>query len=275
MTINDNPLDQAILDELTPKPNGEGTSQQGSDGGDKASVSENQENQGSETQTFQLPDGRMVTPSEAQRLWKEEFMPDYTKKSQELSQLKKEPADKQSTKEEKPDGNEDSELDQATLKEFGRYAKRLGLATKDDLDTVVPRASGATLAQIQLDKALTELETDFDGSQDATLGVAKPKVNRAEIMEYVQGEIKKGNKVNLSPLQVAHLLHPNEFALFDAATLNKGSQGTVETKPALPVTEKGGASGGGNQTPPTPKFDFNDGASSMQKGLEDIFQVGK
>lgn len=38
---------------------------------------------------YELPDGRKVTGEELSREWKENFMPDYTRKSQELSEYKK------------------------------------------------------------------------------------------------------------------------------------------------------------------------------------------
>lgn len=37
---------------------------------------------------FELPDGRRVTAAEAQREWKENFLPEFTRKSQELARLK-------------------------------------------------------------------------------------------------------------------------------------------------------------------------------------------
>lgn len=38
---------------------------------------------------FELPDGRRVTPAEAQREWKENFLPEFTRKSQRLADLEK------------------------------------------------------------------------------------------------------------------------------------------------------------------------------------------
>lgn len=42
-----------------------------------------------EPKTFETPDGRKLTAEELEKEWKENFLPDYTKKSQELAALKK------------------------------------------------------------------------------------------------------------------------------------------------------------------------------------------
>ena len=42
-----------------------------------------------ETPMYELPDGRKVTGEELSREWKDNFLPDYTKKSQELAKLNK------------------------------------------------------------------------------------------------------------------------------------------------------------------------------------------
>lgn len=274
-------LDAALRDELTPSGDKPGGNESGkADPASQAAGGGTPGDQGgtpAEQATFKLPDGRMVTPTEAQRVFAEEFMPDYTRKSQELAELKKGQSSKQSKGGEESDGKDDSPIDQALAQEVDRVAKHLGYVKKDEvaeqIESVVPRTAGAVRAEQLLNDTFTKLESEYDGSVDQTTGIAKPKFDRKEIMEYVQGEMKQGNKVNLSPLQIAHILHPNEYAVYDAATLGKGSNGSVKngaTKAALPATEKTGNAGGGNPNPPTPKYDYSNGASSIEEGLNAI-----
>lgn len=55
-----------------------------------AEVVETVETTEPEPETFELPDGRKVDPETLAREWKENFMPEFTKKSQELARLKSE-----------------------------------------------------------------------------------------------------------------------------------------------------------------------------------------
>ncbi len=266
MPINNDPdFESALEKELTPKGN---ESDKAEDKGDKGSGAEKPENK--EAASFKLPDGRMVTPTEAQRLWNEEFMPDYTKKAQELSTLKKEKSSNQSKDKEDADGKELSADDQEVIRILDRtlphtnYGKKI--ATKGDVEEVTDKASNRTLAQIELREALTDLETDFDGTtekltdaQGSQISVTKPKVTAEEVANYLRAEFAKGNKPSLSPLQIAHILHPDEFALYDAARVG------AKVSAQLPETEKGGNAAGGNKTPPQMHYDFGD--DSIEKGL--------
>lgn len=266
-------IDQALANELSPQPNGGGQEPAKTDDKGQAPANQPAGDQPQETATFKWTDGRMVTPTEAERLLHEEFLPDYTKKADELAKLKKDPTDKQSGKEVEADGKDDSPIDQALAQEVDRVAKHLGYVKKDEvtqqIDSVIPRTAGAVRAESLLNETFQKLETEYDGSTDSNTGVAKPKFDRKEIMEYVQGEMKQGNRVTLSPLQIAQVLHPDEYSVYRASQLGKGN-GSVKAKADLPQTEKNGTSGGGNPNPPAPKYDYSDGAKSIEQGLAAI-----
>jgi len=264
-TNNDTDIEQLLKDELTPQKDAGKSPGAGDGKGDASAVVKADDHV--EDKTFTLPDGRVVTSTEAQRLWKDEFMPDYTKKSQELAKLQKTPDNKQSEKLEDQVSKGIRPEDQATFNEFKDWLKIAGVAYKTDVAGIVPTATKVTLGQLKLQGALEDLEKDFDGSKDATSGIEKPKVTAQEVFKYITDEVGKGNKLSLTPLQIAHLLHPNEFAVWDAATLGKPAVAAV-TKPVLPATENGGSTGGGQPNPPAPKYDYGDG--SMEKGLAEF-----
>ena len=74
-----------------------------------------------EVELFELPDGRKVDSETLAKEWKENFMPDYTKKSQELAKLK--PSDINSNDKPTPKPFEDPEWQPQTYAELIAIAK--------------------------------------------------------------------------------------------------------------------------------------------------------
>jgi hypothetical protein len=184
---------------------------------------------------YKTLDGRDVT---ADQLFEEydHLARDYTRKSQELSTLKK----TETVVPEKPEDMpaELSAQDEAVLKEL----KRFKIVTEDDVDKllaeregeVVSKAARVSTAQIELKSALDELVTDYDF------------VDRGKVLDFI---IENPN-TSLSPLDIARTLHYDEFVKLE---VNRAPERDV-----LPETESSGVS----QTDPVkPTYRFKDGSA--------------
>lgn len=199
----------------------------------------------SDEKIFKTLDGRDVTADE---LFKEydHLVRDYTRKTQELSQLKK-PAT-----EDKPQDKpgEMSAQDKAVLDEL----RRLGVVTKDELDStfstregdIVSKAARVSTSQLELREALTELKNDYDF------------VDTRKVLDF----IVENPNTNLSPLQIAKAIHTEDFIALEVGKV------TGEGKNSLPETEDTGV---GVTTPPRPKYNFKDG--SAERAVADILKA--
>lgn len=70
-----------------------------------------------------LPDGRKVTTAEAMREWKDNFMPDYTRKSQELAEMKRAGESKVTPPKDEKQPWQDPDYAPQTYAEIVEYAK--------------------------------------------------------------------------------------------------------------------------------------------------------
>lgn len=195
---------------------------------------------------YKTLDGREV---DGDQLFEEydHLVRDYTRKSQELSQLKKsdtEDADKKLSKE-----GELSAQDKAVVEEL----RRLGFVAKDELEQaisgregeIVSKAAKVSTSQIELRDALNELKTDY------------PFVDTRKVLNF----IVENPNTNLSPLQIAKAIHTDDFVAMEVEKV-AGSG-----KKDLPETEDTGV---GASTPPTPKYNFKDG--SAERAVADILK---
>lgn len=161
-----------------------------------------QSDKGSEQELFELPDGRKVDASSLSKEWKEKFYPEFTKRSQELSELRKASKDREAKAE--SDAREavnKSEL----LKDVPPNVKAAVLAIVKPLiqDTLKQRDTDS--AQQRADdtfrKELEGLETEFPG------GDGKPKFDRSAVLKEMQ---KPGNRI-FDPKQMFVELNRKEF----------------------------------------------------------------
>jgi hypothetical protein len=196
------------------------------------------------TTTITLSDGRVLTPDQVAKEY-ESLHGDYTRKSQELAEIKK-------SQNNAPAGeSEDIDPKAAALK---AEIQRLGFTTKEDVNKTVSEkgseieqsSAKRSVATVRLEEALGDLETDFDGTED------KPKVARQDILNW----IVKNPGANLSPLEIARIVYYDQFVKHDAKQLVGAGNGT----PNVPQTESQG-SGAGANPPQKPIYRFKDGSA--------------
>lgn len=205
-----------------------------------------------------------VTKLETERKQLAQEKADLEKKMQEQSKGNGEPKNDTNNS----DHNGLSAQDRAVLEELKRlgFVRKEDVVTKGELDEVkskwereiVDKSVKTTAARNQLVQALDELEEDFDGSEDQETHAVKPKVTRQEILTY----INENPGVNMSPLQIAQVLHHEDFVKYEAARM-------VKNPNPLPRTESAGI--GEHNPPPPPRYSFNN--DSVEKGLGEILKT--
>lgn len=194
------------------------------------------------------------------------FQTDYTRKIEEINKPQ------ETVKEDKEQTKVDNGVitdpkDAAVLAELKNKFK---VVTVDDLtklfadreQAIVTKAVDTSSAKSQLEEALGELETSFDGGKEmiGETEVAKPKVERKAILDYIIAN----PAIKMSPLEIARHLYFDDFVKYqNAKTLAGGTSG-------LPKTEGQGSESG--STPPkyTKRYDFGDG--STEKAVRDIIE---
>ena len=172
-----------------------------------------------------------------------------TKLFEENRQLKegKKP-ETQSKEDGQPEKPELSSGDQAVLSEL----KRLGVITEDKLDEyyntkergLITKASQISVSQVRLDEALGELKEDY------------PFVEKDKVLQFI---IDNPN-TQLTPLDIAKAVYTEKF-------IEIGVKEAKEKETNLPETEGSGVGQGGN-TPPAPKYNFQDG--SAERAVSEI-----
>lgn len=158
------------------------------------------------TETFTLPDGRTVTGKEAYDEYVK-LLPDYTKKSQELSELKK-PSEK---KEELPTDKLE------VLKEL----KELGVLTKGDFEAEKVKIR----QEIQFEADLKSLEKEINGSD------GRPAFNKAEVLAHMQKE------QIFNPLKAYKDMHEDKLTEFKIKQY-------LDAKKDIPSSEKNSMASG-------------------------------
>jgi len=169
-----------------------------------------------EPELLELPDGRKVDAATLASLWKEEFMPDYTKKSQDLAALKQQ----QTPAETKTDPLKDPNYIPPTYDELAAQIETrilTGMAER--------QAQEAAQRQAIEDAAIAQL---------AEVKAVDPNVNEGLLFQHAM-------KYGFTDLRVAH---SNMKDMFGA--IKKAQTVTVENKQARvdPVSTKPGATGG-------------------------------
>ena len=108
---------------------------------------------------MELPDGRKVTPEEFQTLWKDHFYPEYTRKSQELKELKK--GNPQKT----PGINNSDEPEQPAWKdpnyEPKTYAEIIEIATREAEAKIIQKQEAEQKAKMELETRVTQDLTEI------------------------------------------------------------------------------------------------------------------
>jgi len=163
---------------------------------DETSSEDNQEAQetkqsnedASEQDTFELPDGRKVDASTLSKEWKDNFYPEFTRRSQELSKLRKESEEKQAK----------AETDARSAVADNNALKDVPVEVKEAIVNIVTplleqREQEKTAEQERINsekefkKNLDSLEKEFDGKK---FGV--PKFDRNKVLVEMR---KPENKI--------------------------------------------------------------------------------
>lgn len=189
-------------------------------------------------------DGRMMSPEEFQKEY-DSLYQGFHQKSRELAKLNEQSAN--------PNGNPSGETtlskeDQALVTELERLGftreQSVRKIIEGEAPKIIDQAAKRSISTTELNEALTDLEIDFDGSEE------KPKVEKQKILEWIIAN----PTTNLSPLDIAHQVYYKDFVTYDAKQLAAGG-----TPSNLPETENQGAN---VTTPPNkPVYSFRDGSA--------------
>ena len=161
-----------------------------------------QSDKGSEQELFELPDGRKVNAQDLSKEWKENFMPEFTKRSQRISQLEK--AEKE--REAKAESNVREAVNKSELlKDVPPGVKEAVLAIVKPLIQDSLKQRDTDDAQQRADdtfrKELEGLEKEFPG------GDGKPKFDRNLVLKEMQAD---GNRI-FDPKQMFEKMHAKDF----------------------------------------------------------------
>lgn len=200
---------------------------------------------------YTMPDGRELTGEEVLQEYKS-LQGEFTRKSQELSKFKKNSESDGSDDSGKNDKKSLSAEEENLVKELAR----LGFVRKDEVEqtfnekksSLTSEAAQLAVAQQDLRSAISQLTTEFNGEE------GKPKVDGNKVLNF----IVQYPQTDLSPLQIAKALYPDEFIKYEAGKMSGGK---------LLKTEDN-SSGAGEHTPPAPKYSFGDG--SAEKAVREL-----
>ena len=175
-----------------------------------------------EPELFELPDGRKVDAAELSRLWHAEFMPDYTKKSQDLAALTRQP---QQTPAETTDPLKDPNYIPPTYDELAAQIEQ--------------RILGGMQARQQAEAdARTALEENAK-AQLAEVIAQDPNVNQNRLFQHAM-------KYQFTDLRTAHAsMRDMDEAVKAAMTHTKDSTAARVD----PVSARPGAAAGGTLDP--------------------------
>ena len=96
---------------------------------DEKPVEEPVEKKEDESKFYETPDGRQVTAEELQKEWKENFLPEFTRKSQELADIKRNKEQLNSPPKDEPAWKKDDYVPQ-------NYAEVIEIAKKEAIEEV-------------------------------------------------------------------------------------------------------------------------------------------
>lgn len=176
----------------------------------------------SEQELYELPDGRKVPADQLSKEWKENFYPEFTRKSQRLSELEKESSEREARAKEQADmAIADNEL----LKNVDPDVKEAVIQiVKPELERMLSDRESAAQREEQdrkFQQRLTELEEKYPG------GNGLPKFDRQKVLDSMR---EPGNEV-FDPELKFRTLHEDEFndALIKSALKAKKGGPTTES----------------------------------------------
>lgn len=202
---------------------------------------------------YTMPDGRELTGEEVLNEYKS-LQSEFTRRSQELSKLKKNESVEDKGDRESDGKNTLTPEEQNLVNEL----TRLGFAKVDQVEKVfndkksslTSEAASLAVAQTDLRSAINQLTEEFNGQE------GKPKVDGNKVLNF----IVQYPQTELSPLQIAKALYPDDFVKYEVLKMSGGKMLETEDN----------ASGAGENTPPKPKYSFGDG--SAEKAVRELLK---
>jgi hypothetical protein len=184
---------------------------------EKSNESEEKETE----ELFELPDGRKVPAQELSKEWKENFYPEFTRRSQQLAEFKKaEEARKAEAEAKARNSVEESdvlknvapEVKEAIIKIVSPEIERV----KEEIYTQSQRKE----AEEAFDRQMEALEKEFPG------GDGRPKFDRVEVLR----EMQKENNKNFDPRSLFKQMHEEEFLDYSIKEALKKQKGGLQTE---------------------------------------------
>jgi len=161
------------------------------------------ESEGKETEElFDLPDGRKVPAEELSKEWKENFYPEFTRRSQQLAEFKKAEENRKAEAEKNARSSvKESDALKGVAPEVKEAIIQIVSPELEKVKQDLVLQSQQKEADAAFDRQMEALEKEFPG------GDGKPKFDRVEVLKEMQ---KEGNK-NFDPRSLFRQVHEEEF----------------------------------------------------------------
>ena len=170
---------------------------------------------------FDLPDGRKVPAGELSKEWKENFYPEFTRRSQQLSEYRK--AEEGRKAEAEKDARSSVEKSDALKGITPEVREAIIQIVSPELEKVrndIASTSQQKEADSAFDRQMETLEKEFPGSD------GKPKFDKVEVLREMQ---KEGNK-NFDPRSLFKQVHEEEFLDLRIKEALKKQKGGTQTE---------------------------------------------
>jgi len=172
---------------------------------DTQAQNEEKSNESEEKETeelFSLPDGRKVPAEELSKEWKENFYPEFTRRSQQLAEFKKAEENRKAEAEKNARSSvEESDVLKGVTPEVKEAIIQIVSPELEKVKQDLVSQSQQKEADAAFDRQMEALEKEFPG------GDGKPKFDRVEVLKEMQ---KEGNK-NFDPRSLFRQIHEEEF----------------------------------------------------------------
>ena len=192
------------------------------DNSDPKDPKQSNKEKGEEAELFELPDGRKVDAKSLTREWKENFLPDYTKKAQRLAEIDRQSTEaKAKAEDEARKAAEDSDLTKDIDPSVKEAIIQLVKPLFQDYDKRKSEESLKEQGDRQFETELKSLEGKYDGKNGL------PKFDRTKVLEAMQVD---GNRI-FDPESMYRKLHEKEYTdnLIKQALTQKGGGNNLES----------------------------------------------
>jgi len=183
---------------------------------------ESNKSKGEETEElFNLPDGRKVPAEELSKEWKENFYPEFTRRSQQLADFKRAEEGRKAEAEKSARSSVDeSDILKGITPEVKEAIIKIMSPEMESLKKDLTLQSQQKEADATFDRQIEALEKEFPGSD------GKPKFDRVEVLKEMQ---KEGNK-NFDLKSLFRQVHEEEFMDIRIKEALKKQKGGTQTE---------------------------------------------